>query len=157
MPTYNSHTDGPIELSYRGKGLLQAEREAVMETINAGSFTANDYALSRARAALARYMGELESRVERARAVLQEVNGPAFKDYLRERSSGLRYMGTPIVFDPPPRLAFTSLFKHGLPRRPVGYTDEYIVEWERPKEPKRAKAKRKAKRVIRKPRKAYKR
>lgn len=84
MPIYNSATDGRIELSFKGKALLMVERDSAVRAISEQDFNANNQGLSRARAALARYMGELETKIEKAKNVLSEVDSVAFKDYLQQ-------------------------------------------------------------------------
>lgn len=61
---YQSSTHGNIPLSFTGRRLLANEREAAEYAIAAGSFAANDMALSKARGALAEYMSKLEGNLD---------------------------------------------------------------------------------------------
>ncbi len=70
---YKSATDGPIPLSFKGRHLMQKLRTATMAAITFGDWHVFGEALSRARANIAKRMGDLEQQLAQAKAA--QVSG----------------------------------------------------------------------------------
>lgn len=187
MPIYNSATDGRIELSFKGKALLMVERDSAVRAISEQDFNANNQGLSRARAALARYMGELEAKIDVAVAQLSEKipdqrpyagmtatatmsGGPgnfqnlpradfaAARAYREGRDTGFdvgRRFGASIIgrpqdlYDIAKLAGLATSYAHGLQLVRARALESIDL-------PKPARKKRKAKKVIRKSKHAYK-
>lgn len=63
--TYKSSTLGEIQISFKGRHLLQTLREEIVEAINTGDPKSNWRGISKARGRIAEYIGALERTADR--------------------------------------------------------------------------------------------
>lgn len=89
----------PIPLSFTGRHLLQALREAVVDAVAAGDWHAHGGAVSRVRERIAQYMSDLEKKTERF--FLGDVSDTQILDECERRGIG-RVKLAPGIYDTRP-------------------------------------------------------